>query len=150
MTDQKPRVLIIDDEPTICRSLSLLLKDTYDVETAECGEAALEILEKRSPPDIVLLDVMMPGADGLSILKRLKETDAKIPVIMLTGASNVKGAVEAIKLGVLLIRDLTALLSSRAKPPRKTPILARWLESPLEWLECSLRSKRLLLAIALF
>ena len=101
MTDQKPRVLIIDDEPTICRSLSLLLKDTYDVETAECGEAALEILEKRSPPDIVLLDVMMPGADGLSILKRLKETDAKIPVIMLTGASNVKGAVEAIKLGAV-------------------------------------------------
>jgi DNA-binding NtrC family response regulator len=101
MTDQKPRVLIIDDEPTICRSLSLLLKDTYDVETAECGEAALEILEKRSLPDIVLLDVMMPGADGLSILKKLKETDAKIPVIMLTGASNVKGAVEAIKLGAV-------------------------------------------------
>ena len=101
MTDQKPKVLIIDDEPTICRSLSLLLKDIYDVETAEGGEAGLETLKKRSPPDIVLLDVMMPGADGLSILKRLKETDARIPVIMLTAASNVKGAVEAIKLGAV-------------------------------------------------
>jgi DNA-binding NtrC family response regulator len=101
MTDLKPRVLIIDDEPTICRSLSLLLKDTYDVETVGCGDAAFELLEKRAPPDIVLLDVMMPGSDGLAILKRLKESGQKIPVVMLTGASNVKGAVEAIKSGAV-------------------------------------------------
>ena len=132
MTDQKPRVLIIDDEPTICRSLSLLLKDTYDVETAEGGEAALETLKKRSPPDIVLLDVMMPDADGTSANHLISRSS--------------KGLFRR----VLLIRGPIVLLFSREKPPRKMPILARWLESLLGWRVCSPRSTQSPLAIALF
>lgn len=99
MTEAKRKVLVVDDEPTICSSLALLLRDSFDVESVSSGEDALQLLDGSAAPDIILLDVMMPDIDGLSFLKKLKESELKIPVIMLTGASNVKGAVEAIKSG---------------------------------------------------
>jgi DNA-binding NtrC family response regulator len=101
LAENRPRILIIDDEPTVCHSLSLLLKDLYQVDTVSSGDAALEVLEKRELPDVVLLDVMMPDMDGLSLLKKVRELDSKIPVIMLTGAGNVKSAVDAMKNGAI-------------------------------------------------
>lgn len=132
-TDTKPRVLIIDDEPTVCHSLTLLLRDLYEVRTASSGDTALEQLEKGELPDVILLDVMMPDVDGLTLLRKVREFDKRVPVIMLTGAGNVKSAVEAIKSGAIdylskpydvneLKESIVTSLSGRAAPE---PMLIR-------------------------
>ncbi|WP_333654102.1 sigma-54-dependent transcriptional regulator [Dissulfurispira sp.] len=92
-------VLIVDDEEGIRESLSGILEDEgYDVLTASSGEDALAIT-KEHMPDIVLLDVWLPEMDGLETLPRLKEIDANIPVIMISGHGNIEIAVKATRLG---------------------------------------------------
>ncbi len=92
-------VLIVDDEEGIRESLSGILEDEgYDVLTASSGEDALAIA-KEHMPDIVFLDVWLPEMDGLETLPRLKEIDANIPVIMISGHGNIEIAVKATRLG---------------------------------------------------
>lgn len=92
-------VLIVDDEEGIRESLSGILEDEgYDVLTASSGEDALAIA-KEHMPDIVFLDVWLPEIDGLETLPRLKEIDANIPVIMISGHGNIEIAVKATRLG---------------------------------------------------
>lgn len=94
------KVLIVDDEPGVRDSLKLLLKSNFEVNTAQDGREALEII-KSFGPDIVLLDVMMPRLDGMQTLRHLREDGFKKPVIMLTAANTVKTAVQAMKLGAI-------------------------------------------------
>ena len=94
----QPRVLIVDDEPSVRESLRLILKDRAAITLADCGEAALTNLEQR-PFDVVLLDILMPGIDGLEVLERLRARSASPQVIMLTATKTVKTAVRAMKLG---------------------------------------------------
>jgi len=94
------KVLVVDDEDSIRSSLSLLLKSNFTVCTAQDGQEALEVFDKESP-DIVLLDLMMPRLDGIETLKRLRELNTVVPVIMLSAANTVKSAVQAMKLGAL-------------------------------------------------
>jgi len=92
-------VLIVDDEEGIRESLSGILEDEgYDVLTASSGEDALAIT-KEHMPDIVFMDVWLPEMDGLETLSRLKEIDANIPVIMISGHGNIEIAVKATRLG---------------------------------------------------
>lgn len=92
-------VLIVDDEEGIRESLSGILEDEgYDVQTASSGEDALAIT-KEHMPDIVFLDVWLPEMDGIELLSRLKEIDANIPVIMISGHGNIETAVKATRLG---------------------------------------------------
>lgn len=92
-------VLIVDDEEGIRESLSGILEDEgYDILTASSGEDALTIT-KEHMPDIVFLDVWLPEMDGLETLPRLKEIDANIPVIMISGHGNIEIAVRATRLG---------------------------------------------------
>lgn len=80
------RVLVVDDEPHIRRLLvTRLTAEGYDVAEAENGEDGLEIVLSE-PPDIVLLDLMMPGASGLEILSRIRSTEGleRLPVVILT------------------------------------------------------------------
>jgi len=95
-------VLIVDDEATIRQSLKGVLEDEgYKVSLAESGEACLEALKKR-PTDVVLLDIWLPGIDGLETLERIKEAkDAEnVPeVIMISGHGTIETAVRATKLG---------------------------------------------------
>jgi DNA-binding NtrC family response regulator len=93
------RILIVDDEESVRDSLALLLKDTYHVEKAACADDALAVVQRDPHPDVVLLDVLLPGATGLSLLKAIKDLDPKISVVLLTGAGSVKGAVEAMQQG---------------------------------------------------
>ena len=93
------RILIVDDEETVRDSLSLLLKDTYHVEKAACADEALALVQRDPHPDVVLLDVLLPGSSGLSLLKSIRDLNPKIAVVMLTGAGSVKGAVEAMQIG---------------------------------------------------
>lgn len=73
---RRPRVLIVDDEPNIVLSLQFLLsREGYDVDIARDGEAALA-LAARLPPDLVVLDLMLPGIDGYEVCRRLRESPA--------------------------------------------------------------------------
>jgi DNA-binding NtrC family response regulator len=92
------RVLIVDDEPGVCESLKMTLKDTYDPVVAMNGEQALEFLDKDRA-EVVLLDVLMPGMDGMQVLERIKARHNAMPVVMLTATKTIKTAVEAMRLG---------------------------------------------------
>jgi len=93
------RILVVDDQEGIRWLLSTLLEDAgYAVSIAADGQQALEAVAKQ-PPDLVLMDVRMPGVDGMTALQRLKQGHAHLPVIMLTAYGQVPDAVEAMKLG---------------------------------------------------
>ncbi len=80
-----PSVLVVDDEPSILQSLKGLLTDEgFAVFTAANGYEALKTMEAESP-DIVLLDIWMPGIDGIETLKEIKENHPNVPVIIITG-----------------------------------------------------------------
>jgi len=94
-----PSVLIVDDEPSIVQSLSGLLSDEgYKVSTAVNGYDALKVVDSDSP-DLVLLDIWMPGLDGIETLKEIKKYHPHTQVIIITGHGNVETAVKATKLG---------------------------------------------------
>jgi two-component system nitrogen regulation response regulator NtrX len=95
----KPLILVVDDEPGVRSALSGVLRDEgYQVDAVESGEACLDRLA-RTPYDVVLLDVWLPGADGLATLERIRERQVDAPVIMISGHGNIESAVRAIKLG---------------------------------------------------
>jgi two-component system nitrogen regulation response regulator NtrX len=94
-----PTVLIVDDEPSILQSLSGLLTDEgFEVLTALNGYEALKIISSDAP-DLVLLDIWMPGIDGIETLKEIKKNNPYIQVVIITGHGTIETAVEAIKLG---------------------------------------------------
>lgn len=98
METSKKRVLLIDDEARVRTSLKMVLEPSYDVLQAADAQEGLDVFRKEGP-DLVLLDVILPGTDGLAVLQTLR-TESKItPVIMLTGTKSVKTAVDAMKLG---------------------------------------------------
>ena len=93
------RILIVDDELSVRSSLGEWFReDGFDVELAEDGEAALRAMDK-GPYDIVLLDLKMPGMDGIAVQKRVREIDPEANIIILTAYASVQTAVEALKLG---------------------------------------------------
>jgi len=94
----KPTILVVDDEPGARQSLEVILEDDYQVLTAQSGEEALEIFQKECV-DLILLDVHMPEMDGLEVLRRIKEQDEEIDVIMVSALNLARKAVDAIKLG---------------------------------------------------
>jgi two-component system, NtrC family, nitrogen regulation response regulator NtrX len=93
------RILIVDDEAGVRASLGAVLRDEgYTVDTADSGEACLEQVVER-PPDVILLDIWLPGIDGLATLERLRERRTEAAVIMISGHASVEAAVRATKLG---------------------------------------------------
>jgi two-component system nitrogen regulation response regulator NtrX len=95
----KPKILVVDDEPSILQSLSSILQDEgYQVSAAASGEMALEEVRK-DVPDLVLLDVWMPGMDGLAVMAELKASFSQVPVIIISGHGNIETAVKATKMG---------------------------------------------------
>jgi len=95
----EPVVLIVDDEEGIRESLSGILEDEgYAVITSSTGEEALKALKEQNP-DLILLDVWLPGIDGIQTLKKLKDMNPDLPVIMISGHANIDLAVNATKMG---------------------------------------------------
>ncbi len=93
------QVLIVDDETSIRASLSGILSDEgYEPLTAADGESALSLLEEETP-DLVLLDVWLPGIDGLEVLAKIKKRQVDLPVVMISGHGTVETAVKATRLG---------------------------------------------------
>lgn len=100
-TDKK-KVLIVDDVPRNIDLLKDILAEHYQVQVAKSGEVALNIIA-TSAPDIVLLDVMMPGMSGFEVCERLKsqEQTADIPVIFLTAATDMQNEIEGFRVGAV-------------------------------------------------
>jgi len=92
-------ILVVDDEETIIQSLNGILTDEgYDVVSANSGADALEKIEEVMP-ELVLLDIWMPGIDGIEALVKIKQTNPNLPVVMMSGHGTIETAVKATKLG---------------------------------------------------
>ena len=97
---QTAKILLVDDEPGMLRYIKTLLEvDDYKVETATTGEEALERVDKGLQPDLILLDVLMPGIDGLQTLEQLRQKQPGVKVVMLSCVNDTRKVVQAMKLG---------------------------------------------------
>jgi DNA-binding NtrC family response regulator len=95
----RTRILIVDDEPDMVENCARILgRAGYDCLTASDGRRALELLESEQP-DLLLTDLKMPGLDGMELLRRARELDPALPVIMITAFATIESAVAAIKEG---------------------------------------------------
>jgi two-component system KDP operon response regulator KdpE len=93
------RILVVDDEPPIRRFLrTALAAQGYRIEEAENGEAALGFL-KRNPVDLVMLDLGLPGMDGLEVVRRLRAEGSAVPIVILSSRDDEAGKVAALDLG---------------------------------------------------
>jgi len=93
------RVLLVDDEAEFLETLvKRLKKRRVDVQGVRSGEEALDLI-RRQPVDVVVLDVKMPGMDGIQTLKAIKSMDPLVEVIMLTGHASVEVAIQGMELG---------------------------------------------------
>ncbi len=101
-TDKK-RILIVDDVPTNIGVLSEALKDRYTVIAAKNGQQALERASSEKPPDLILLDIMMPGMDGYEVCRRLKKDSktSEIPILFITAMDELRNKTEGFKLGAV-------------------------------------------------
>lgn len=99
MLDPRPKVLVVEDSRTNVGILVGLLQD-YDVMVALDGETALELLA-RETPDVILLDIVMPGMDGFEVCRRIKERDdlSAIPILFITGRTDEASIIEAFDIG---------------------------------------------------
>src|ERR1700720_875523 len=94
------KILLVDDEPGMLRYIRTLLEvDNYKVETASTGEEAVELVQKGLRPELVLLDLLMPGIDGLQTLEQLRQIRPGTKVVMLSCVSDTRKVVQAIRLG---------------------------------------------------
>ena len=126
-----PTIMVVDDDVAIVKMLERILRlEGYDVITAGDGKAALLLLEKAKP-DLVILDIMMPGLDGVQVLQLMRER-SNVPVIMLTARDEDFSIKQTLELGaddyvkkpfrtpVLLARIQAKLRRARRKPKRDT------------------------------
>ena len=94
-----PSILIVDDEPGVRSALGGVLRDEgYEVDAVDSGEACLEQLPRQAY-DVVLLDIWLPGMDGLATLARMRERQIDVQVVIISGHGNIESAVRAIKMG---------------------------------------------------
>ena len=92
-------ILVVDDDPQLRQSFKkILTKEGYTVKTASTGELGLEIV-RENVPDLVIMDVRLPGMNGLEALQAIHETESKLPVIVMTAFGTTETAIEATKLG---------------------------------------------------
>ncbi len=114
----RPRILVVDDDPCNLEILGRLLQPHYEVLAAPSGECALQIATGQRRPDLILLDVLMPGMDGYAVLARLRDNPATrdIPVIFVTGLDSIADEERGLELGAM---------DYIAKPYRPPIVLAR-------------------------
>ena len=121
----KPTILIVDDEPGVRTALTGVLRDEgYGVEAVSSGEECLERVT-RNAVDLIILDVWLPGMDGLATLARLRERQVDAQVVLISGHGNIESAVRAIKMGAFdfvekpLSLDKTVLVIRNALRQRR-------------------------------
>ena len=134
----KPTVLIVDDEAGVRSALSGVLRDEgYAVEAVDSGESCLDRVA-RTPFDVIVLDIWLPGIDGLATLGRLRERRVDAPVVMISGHGNIESAVRAIKLGAFdfvekpLSLEKTVLVIGNAVRQRRLEVENRALRAHVD------------------
>lgn len=97
--NRKPDVLIVDDEEVVRRSYARILSGAQcNAEAVLSGDEALQAMERR-PYDVVLLDLRMPGTDGMTVLRTIKQKWPESEVVVITGFPSIEGAKESVRLG---------------------------------------------------
>lgn len=117
---EKPLLLLVDDLPTNLHLLSEALRDEYRIKTATNGKTALELAARADSPKLILLDVMMPGMDGIEVFRRLRNSQqtCDIPVVFVTADTSEQTQLDSLELGAddfLTKPVLTSILKSRVK-----------------------------------
>jgi two-component system response regulator AtoC len=140
MSTTVPSILVVDDEPSMQRYLRTLLEvENYTVSTASTGEEALEQVEKGLKPDVVLLDLLMPGIDGIQTLERLRSMNPALKVVMLSCVNDTRKVVQAMRMGARdflpkpfqkaeLDETIRQCLSLNAAPTPKTAVTGEVIE----------------------
>ncbi|MDZ7265755.1 MAG: sigma-54 dependent transcriptional regulator [candidate division KSB1 bacterium] len=97
---RKYSILVVDDDRNICKMIEINLRKEkeYVVETANSGEACLKMI-RENVPDLILLDIQMPGIDGIETLTRIRNEEPRIPVVMMSAHGTIEKAVKSMKLG---------------------------------------------------
>ena len=124
---EKMRVLLVDDETEFVSALAERLSlRGYETRTAASGEEALGKID-QSPPDVVLLDMLMPGMSGMEVLKRIKQDHPQVKVILLTGRGSWDG-IQGVREGAydclmkpIQIEELMQIMASAMESDEKTP-----------------------------
>jgi DNA-binding response OmpR family regulator len=100
-TGTRKRILVVDDEPQNITIMREILKSDYTVIAATDGARALSLAQSASPPDLIMLDILMPGLDGYEILRRLKANarTAGLPVVLVTAKGEVDDKMTGYELG---------------------------------------------------
>ena len=122
MCKRKYKILLVDDDPHMLKlNNDLLESEGYKVTTAMCGNSAIEAMEKDAF-DVVVTDLFMGKANGFAVLKRAKELDPNIIVMIITGSFDVRNAIEAIRL------DADDYLLKSFREDDMVQRVAHWLE----------------------
>ena len=144
--DPRPIVLVVDDTPDNLKVMSALLKDLYRVKIANGGEKALVIAESDTPPDLILLDIMMPEMDGYEVCKRLKANrkTKEIPVIFLTAMTAAEDEEKGLKLGAVdyITKPISPpVVMARVETHLKLKASADFLRSKADFLEAEVNRR---------
>jgi len=95
----KRKILVVDDEATVCRSIrKALARDDYEIDVALSGEEGLK-MEQQKKYDVIIVDLMMPGLNGMDLLKSLKTISPAVQVVMITGYPTMKNTLQAMQIG---------------------------------------------------
>jgi len=137
---KKATILVVDDTPDDLAVMSDLLKHRHMVKLARSGEAALRIAGSDSPPDLILLDIMMPGLDGYEVCRRLKRDPrtANIPVIFLTARAEVDDETKGLALGAVdyIIKPISPpVVMARVRNHLLLKAMSDFLRDKCTWLE---------------
>ena len=151
---QRATILVVDDMPENLILMSSLLKDDYKVKVANGGEKALKIAVSDSPPDLILLDVMMPGMDGYEVCRRLKcdPGTMNIPVIFLTARSEVEDEKKGLELGAVdyITKPISPpIVMARVKNHLALKAMAESLRDKNDFLEVKVAQRTAELVVAL-
>ena len=150
---ERTTILVVDDTPDNLALMSSLLKDAYKVKIANSGEKALRIAASDPPPDLILLDIMMPGMDGYEVCRRLKR-DPKtinIPVIYLTARSEVEDEKKGLELGAVdyITKPISPpIVMARVKSHLALKAMADFLRDQAAFLELEVTRRTAELVIA--
>ena len=133
-------ILVVDDTPADLALMSDLLKHNHTVRVASSGEKALEIAASDAPPDLILLDIMMPGLDGYEVCRRLKREPktANIPVIFLTARADMDDEIKGLELGAVdyIIKPISPpIVMARVKTHLLLKAMSDFLRDKCTWLE---------------
>jgi chemotaxis protein methyltransferase CheR len=146
-------ILVVDDTPENLTLMSSLLKDDYKVKVANGGEKALKIAASDAPPNLILLDIMMPGMDGYEVCRRLKR-DPKtmnIPVIFITARSEMEDEKKGLELGAVdyIVKPISpAIVMARVKNHLALKTMAESLRGQNTFLELEVAKRTAELVVA--